>query len=43
MSDMEEPQKLEIVSVPEQVAHLSEPFTMIDLASIDDLILSIFI
>jgi homogentisate 1,2-dioxygenase len=43
MSDMEEPQELEIVSIPEHVARLSEPFTMIDLASIDDLILSVFL
>lgn len=40
---METPQELEIISIPEHVARLSEPFTMIDLASIDDLILSVFL
>jgi mannose-6-phosphate isomerase-like protein (cupin superfamily) len=43
MSDMEKPQELEIISIPEHVARLREPFTMIDLASIDDLMLSIFL
>ena len=43
MSHMEKPQKLDIISIPDHVARLSDPFTMIDLASIDDLMLSIFL
>jgi quercetin dioxygenase-like cupin family protein len=43
MSGMKEPRKLEIVSVPQHAARLTEPFTMIDLAPIDDLVLSIFL
>jgi homogentisate 1,2-dioxygenase len=34
---------LEIISVPQQASRLSEPFTMIDLAQIDDLALSIYL
>ncbi|MFN2168701.1 MAG: cupin domain-containing protein [Anaerolineae bacterium] len=40
---MEEPQTIERVSIPQQAARLSEPFTMIDLAQIDDLVLSIYL
>jgi homogentisate 1,2-dioxygenase len=37
------PKELEKVSIPEQVRRLSEPFTMIDLAQIDDLALSVYL
>lgn len=40
---MEEPDKLEVISIPQYAARLTEPFTMIDLAQIDDLVLSIFL
>lgn len=40
---MEEPRGLEVISIPEHAARLDEPFTMIDLAPIDDLVLSIFL
>jgi homogentisate 1,2-dioxygenase len=43
MGRVEEQQTLEIISVPQQAARLSEPFTMIDLAQIDDLSLSVFL
>lgn len=35
--------KLERISIPEQARRLSEPFTMIDLATIDDLALSVYL
>lgn len=31
------------ISIPEQAGRLSEPFTMIDLATIDDLVLSVYL
>jgi homogentisate 1,2-dioxygenase len=40
---VEEQRTLEVISVPEQAARLSEPFTMIDLAQIDDLVLSVYL
>jgi homogentisate 1,2-dioxygenase len=40
---VEEQKTLEVVSVPQQAGRLSEPFTMIDLAQIDDLVLSIYL
>ena len=40
---MGDQQGLEIVSYAQQGAELSEPFTMIDLAEIDDLVLSVFL
>lgn len=40
---MKEPQELEVISIPDHGARLKEPFTMIDLASIDDLVLSVFL
>lgn len=40
---MTEPADLDKVSVPEQGARLREPFTMIDLARIDELVLSVFL
>lgn len=40
---MEQPETLERISITEQAARLTEPFTMIDLAQIDDLALSIFL
>jgi quercetin dioxygenase-like cupin family protein len=43
MTKMEEPRELEKISIPEHAARLDEPFTMIDLAPIDDLVLSIFL
>lgn len=36
-------EKLEIISIPQHAARLTEPFTMIDLVAIDDLMLSIFL
>jgi homogentisate 1,2-dioxygenase len=36
-------ESLELVSIPEHVKRLSEPFTMIDLAQIDDLALSLYL
>ena len=35
--------KLVKVSIPEVAAHLHEPFTMVDLAEMDDLVLSVFL
>jgi quercetin dioxygenase-like cupin family protein len=40
---VEEARELEIINIPDHAARLTEPFTMIDLASIDDLVLSIFL
>jgi homogentisate 1,2-dioxygenase len=40
---VEEQQTLEVISVPQQAARLSEPFTMIDLAQVDDLVLSVYL
>lgn len=40
---MDKQQGLEIVNYAQQSAALSEPFTMMDLAEIDDLVLSIFL
>jgi homogentisate 1,2-dioxygenase len=40
---VEEPKALERVSIAQQAARLTEPFTMIDLAQIDDLVLSLFL
>jgi homogentisate 1,2-dioxygenase len=40
---VEEPRTIEKVNIPQQAARLSEPFTMIDLAQIDDLVLSIYL
>ncbi len=34
---------LEKISIPQQAARLSEPFTMIDLTQIDDLVLSVYL
>jgi mannose-6-phosphate isomerase-like protein (cupin superfamily) len=38
-----EPESLEIINIAEQAERLTEPFTMVDLASIDDLVLSVFL
>lgn len=43
MSGVEQQDALEKISFVEQAARLTEPFTMIDLAQIDDLALSIFL
>lgn len=43
MSNVENRQDLEIVSYAQQGAELDEPFTMKDLAEIDDLVLSVFL
>lgn len=43
MTTVIEPQELEIISIADQAARLTEPFTMMDLASIDDLVLSVFL
>ncbi|HSR34848.1 MAG TPA: cupin domain-containing protein [Anaerolineae bacterium] len=40
---MEKQETLEKINISEQAARLTEPFTMIDLAQIDDLALSIFL
>lgn len=40
---MKKEQALEVVSYSQQSAALTEPFTMLDLAEIDDLVLSIFL
>ncbi len=40
---MEKKKTLDKVSIPEHAARLSEPFTMIDLAQIDDLMLSVYL
>ena len=40
---MAQTSSLEVISIAEQGARLSKPFTMIDLAQIDDLMLSIFL
>ena len=40
---MTEPEALEKVSIHEYAGELSEPFTMIDLANIDDLVLSLYL
>ena len=43
MTAVEEALELEIISIADQAGRLTEPFTMIDLASIDDLVLSVFL
>lgn len=43
MEKVEEPVDLERISIPEYGGQLSEPFTMIDLAQIDDLALSVYL
>lgn len=43
MSHVKEDKKLEKISIPEHAARLTEPFTMIDLVEIDDMVLSIFL
>jgi homogentisate 1,2-dioxygenase len=43
MMSVEQQETLEKINIPEQAARLTEPFTMIDLAQIDDLALSIFL
>jgi len=43
MSDVKEEKNLEKFSIPEHAARLTEPFTMIDLVEIDDMVLSIFL
>ena len=43
MTTVEEAQELEIICISDQASRLTEPFTMIDLASIDDLVLSVFL
>jgi len=35
--------RLEVIRIAEQAARLSQPFTMIDLAQIDDLMLSVYL
>ena len=40
---MAQTSSLEVISIAEQGARLSKPFTMIDLVQIDDLMLSIFL
>lgn len=40
---MDKQAKLDKINITQQAARLSEPFTMIDLASIDDLVLSVFL
>jgi homogentisate 1,2-dioxygenase len=37
------PEKLETISIAEHASRLSEPFTMIDLVQVDDLVLSIYL
>jgi mannose-6-phosphate isomerase-like protein (cupin superfamily) len=41
--DVEPVQTLEKISIPQQAARLYEPFTMVDLAQVDDLVLSLFL
>lgn len=43
MDTVERDKELEVIRIPEYAHRLTEPFTMIDLASIDDLMLSIFL
>jgi homogentisate 1,2-dioxygenase len=43
MGDVTQPATLEKISISQQAARLSEPFTMIDLAQIDDLVLSVYL
>ena len=43
MSTVSEENQLDVVSIPEYAARLSEPFTMIELLEIDDMVLSIFL
>jgi quercetin dioxygenase-like cupin family protein len=43
MRNVTQSETLEKISIPQQAARLSEPFTMIDLAQIDDLVLSIYL
>lgn len=43
MSNVDNQQGLEVVSFAQQGAELNEPFTMMDLAEIDDLALSVFL
>lgn len=43
MSTVDNRQDLEVVSFAQQGAELNEPFTMTDLAEIDDLVLSVFL
>lgn len=43
MMSVEKQETLEKINISEQAARLTEPFTMIDLAQIDDLALSIFL
>jgi homogentisate 1,2-dioxygenase len=43
MKDVTQPETLEKISIPQQAARLSEPFTMIDLAQLDDLVLSVYL
>ncbi len=43
MKTVTEPQELEVISVADHAGRLTEPFTMIDLASIDDMVLSVFL
>ncbi len=40
---MTQASKLEVINIAEQGARLSQPFTMLDLAQIDDLMLSLFL
>jgi homogentisate 1,2-dioxygenase len=43
MTTVDKPKDLDVISIPQHAARLTEPFTMIDLAPIDDLVLSIFL
>ena len=43
MTTVDKPEGLDVISIPQHAARLTEPFTMIDLAPIDDLVLSIFL
>jgi mannose-6-phosphate isomerase-like protein (cupin superfamily) len=43
MDEMPDVVKLERISIAEHVARLSEPFTMVDLAQVDDLVLSVYV
>ena len=43
MNTVGKEEELEVISIPDYARRLTEPFTMIDLAPIDDLMLSIFL
>lgn len=43
MKNVEQPEILEKVSLPQEAARLTEPYTMIDLVQVDDLALSVYL